>query len=322
MLQRSCQQAVRFNHQHRSVQLRQSRLHRLRPANLGPDPADAQASFHPELLGLAECELGIDENQRHDFFDFRVRAVHLQKGNTLGIVGDIDDRKAQILTDLGSGQAHAIRTHHRIEHVGDELDDRVIDLRDRSAALTKDGVTVLDDFANHGEVRRCLANETGKVKHQKPINSSSAGGFGNFLKIFHPILNNLPTAPSKPASLKTNSSMKTIITTVAIAALALVGAAPEADARPYHQSGNVYISGYRSCGTPVYSERYFIGYDRCGEPIWGVRSVRQPYYRPAAQPRYVAPCPPPYRSATRYSHSGYRRPYSGGSVVVQGFFGR
>lgn len=136
------------------------------------------------------------------------------------------------------------------------------------------------------------------------------------------MLNNLPTAPSKPALLNNNTHMKTILTSVAIATLALLGAAPEAQARPYHQSGRVYVSGYRSCGTPIYSERYFIGYDRCGEPIWGVRSVRQPCYRPVVRPRYVAPCPPPYRNATRYSYSGYGRPYSGGSVVVQGFFGR
>lgn len=116
--------------------------------------------------------------------------------------------------------------------------------------------------------------------------------------------------------------MKTILTTIAIAALALLGSAPELQARPYHSS-RVYISGYRSCGTPIYSERYFIGYDRCGEPIWGVRVVRQqPYYRPVVRPRYVAPCPPPYRGSTRYTYSNYGRSYSGGGVVVQGYFGR
>jgi hypothetical protein len=117
--------------------------------------------------------------------------------------------------------------------------------------------------------------------------------------------------------------MKTILTTFAIATLALLGAAPEAQARPYHQSGGrVYISGYRSCGTPVYSERYLAGYDRCGAPVWEVRTVRQPYYRPEVRPRYVAPCPPPYRGATRYTYSGYRRPYTGSGIVVQGYFGR
>lgn len=117
--------------------------------------------------------------------------------------------------------------------------------------------------------------------------------------------------------------MKTILTTFAIAALALIGAAPEAQARhPHQHSSRVYISGHRSCGTPIYSERYFIGYDRCGEPIWGVRTVHQPYYRPVVQPRYVAPCPPPYQRPSRYYDSSCDRSYSGGRVVIQGYFGR
>lgn len=117
--------------------------------------------------------------------------------------------------------------------------------------------------------------------------------------------------------------MKAILTTFAIATLALLGSAPEVQARPYHPSGGgVYISGHRSCGTPIYSERYFIGYDRCGAPIWGVRAVRQSYYRPVAQPRYVAPCQPQYRSTSHRYSSGYRRQHSGSSIVFQGYFGR
>lgn len=118
--------------------------------------------------------------------------------------------------------------------------------------------------------------------------------------------------------------MKAILTTFAIATLALLGSAPEVQARPYHHSsgGGVFISGYRSCGTPIYSERYFIGYDRCGAPIWGVRVVRQSYYRPVSRPRYVEPCQPQYRRTSHHYHSGYRRPQSGGSIVFQGYFGR
>lgn len=136
-------------------------------------------------------------------------------------------------------------------------------------------------------------------------------------------LNNFPCHPSKPASLKVDTSMKAILTTLAIATLALLGSAPEAHARPYHHSGGgVFISGHRSCGTPVYSERYFIGYDHCGAPIWGTRIVRQSYHRPVVRTRYVAPCPPPYRSTSHHYNSGYRRSYSGSSIVVQGCFGR
>ncbi len=91
--------------------------------------------------------------------------------------------------------------------------------------------------------------------------------------------------------------MKTIIA-CATAALALFAAAPVSEAGHRHR-GHVYVSGYRSCGTPVYTERYCVGYRRCGAPIWRNRVV--------AAPRR-AYCPPPY----------YRR----GGVVIHGSFRR
>ena len=81
--------------------------------------------------------------------------------------------------------------------------------------------------------------------------------------------------------------MKTIITTALVTLLCWTGSATQADARPHRHSSRVYISGYMSCGTP----------------IWRTRAVRAPY-----RPRYVAPCPPPYRG--------------GGHVVIQGTFYR
>ncbi|MES2438541.1 MAG: hypothetical protein V4584_05725 [Verrucomicrobiota bacterium] len=99
--------------------------------------------------------------------------------------------------------------------------------------------------------------------------------------------------------------MKTILTTVTVTLLALLGTTPEAEARSRH-SGRIYISSYDRCGTPVYSERYLIGYDHCGRPVWGTRLVRQAC-RPVYRPRPVTPCPPSYR---------------GGRVVIQASFGR
>ena len=112
--------------------------------------------------------------------------------------------------------------------------------------------------------------------------------------------------------------MKAITTTFAIVALAMLGAAPQADANTHHSS-QVYISGYRSCGTPIYSERYFIGYDHCGNPVWGERLVREEC-RPVVREQYIAPCPQPYRDDDRRSY--YERPSCGGGIFIQGFFGR
>jgi len=86
--------------------------------------------------------------------------------------------------------------------------------------------------------------------------------------------------------------MKTTITSLAIAAFALLGSTPQAEAGSRYSS-RVYISGYQSCGTPIYTERYFIGYDHCGRPIWGTRIVRH-YARPVVRHRYVEPCRPVY----------------------------
>jgi hypothetical protein len=82
----------------------------------------------------------------------------------------------------------------------------------------------------------------------------------------------------------------------------LVAAAPVAEARHphrgHHHASHVHISGYRSCGTPVYQERYVRSYRRCGTPVWGYRVFR-PYrdYHHAPRhyyyPRPVPVCPPP-----------------------------
>ena len=94
--------------------------------------------------------------------------------------------------------------------------------------------------------------------------------------------------------------MKTTILSLAIAALAMLGAAPQATAGSRY-SNHVYISGYQSCGTPIYRERYFIGYDHCGRPIWGTRIVRH-YARPVVRTRYVEPCPPVYHGRRDHGH--------------------
>jgi hypothetical protein len=104
--------------------------------------------------------------------------------------------------------------------------------------------------------------------------------------------------------------------TAAIAALGLLGAAPSAEARSYHKhsGSHVYISGHRSCGTPIYKERYFIGYDRYGHPMWRYRVVAAPVrYYPPPRRHYHPPavCPPPY-----YHHGS---PYRSG-VVISGSF--
>jgi len=104
---------------------------------------------------------------------------------------------------------------------------------------------------------------------------------------------------------------KHIITTM-IAAAAMIAAAPSAEAQRHHHhrhhhhphanASYVFISGYQSCGRPIYSERYVVGYDRRSRPVYGYRTVRHrpQFVRPAPRGYRVAPapCPPPRRSGS------------------------
>jgi hypothetical protein len=117
--------------------------------------------------------------------------------------------------------------------------------------------------------------------------------------------------------------MKTGIITAAIAALALVGTATQGEARPHRKHCNskqVYVSGYRSCGTPVYQTRYVSPYQRCGTPYWNTRYMaprRVHYYQPPVCPPPVRYCPPPVQVCPpTYYHGGYPR----NGVVIQGSF--
>jgi hypothetical protein len=106
--------------------------------------------------------------------------------------------------------------------------------------------------------------------------------------------------------------MKTIAVTLGTALLALLGTTISAEARYSHRghpSSHVYVSGHRSCGTPIYTERYFVGYDCRGNPIWGYRQI---VHTPR---RVVAPCPP---QRVVYPRGGpiVHHPYHGRSGVV------
>lgn len=101
--------------------------------------------------------------------------------------------------------------------------------------------------------------------------------------------------------------MKTILTTFAIAAFALIGSTTQADARPHHtkHSNRITISGYTPHGRPIYVEHYVAGYDYRGRPIWAKRIVRS-NYRPVIRPYYVAPPRAHYRPTYRPHHRPHR----------------
>ena len=153
MLQGTGEQTIGLDHQHRAIELRQRCFDLDRATHFGTDAANAEAALKAGFLFLAIFKLWIDEDQWHDRLQFRLLTIDLEIGNAFGIKGTIDDREADILADLRGGKSHAIGIGHRFEHVGHKDAQRVIDFGDGAAALAEDGVTVLDDFADHGVIR-------------------------------------------------------------------------------------------------------------------------------------------------------------------------
>lgn len=83
--------------------------------------------------------------------------------------------------------------------------------------------------------------------------------------------------------------MKSILST--LVAATLLSLCTTADARPHdhgRHTSTIHISGYRSCGTPIHTQRFCAGYDRFGRPIWRTRIVARPHHRRPV----VRVCPP------------------------------
>lgn len=102
-----------------------------------------------------------------------------------------------------------------------------------------------------------------------------------------------------------------------------------ATAQAGHSSSTTYVSGYTSCGTPIYTQRVLVGYDRYRRPIYQYRTLPPRYrqepvyygggyqrYEPRCEPRYV----PRYEPACdpRYAGGGYYAERSRTEVVISG----
>jgi hypothetical protein len=120
--------------------------------------------------------------------------------------------------------------------------------------------------------------------------------------------------------------MKKALGLIAFAVAALSGLSATAEAG--HSSSSTYVSGYTSCGTPIYTQRILVGYDRYQRPIYQYRTLPprsrqapvyhgggyqhyQPRYEPRYQPRYEPACDP------RYAGGGYY-PRARTEVVISG----
>lgn len=69
--------------------------------------------------------------------------------------------------------------------------------------------------------------------------------------------------------------MKTLLATIATAALGLIALPEKAEARPHRGTGHsyTYSIGTTSCGCPIYQRRVVTGYDCYHRPIYRYYSV-------------------------------------------------
>ncbi|WP_143157579.1 MULTISPECIES: hypothetical protein [Rubritalea] len=92
--------------------------------------------------------------------------------------------------------------------------------------------------------------------------------------------------------------MKTISTLLALLAMVLVYQPSEAQAGRYDTSIYTYVSGYASCGCPLYTKRVFARYDRYGRPVYTYYS--QPIVHRCGQGAAIR---------VQYGNYGYYRNY-------------
>lgn len=67
--------------------------------------------------------------------------------------------------------------------------------------------------------------------------------------------------------------MKKIFTYISIITAAFLFAANSAEARTYPYGGITYISGYASCGSPIYTKKVIVNHDRYGKPVYKYYSI-------------------------------------------------
>lgn len=90
--------------------------------------------------------------------------------------------------------------------------------------------------------------------------------------------------------------MKKILTYLSILTAAFLFTPNSAEARPHSHGSTTYVSGYSSCGCPMYTKKVFVRHGQCGTPIYS-------YFRLASKCNCHKKS---YRSNNHYnSHRGY-----------------
>ena len=119
-----------------------------RPANIGGDFRDAQATFDTHFFTLRMGDFGVDENERHVGADIGGEAGEEQTRGPVAVT-DINHGELHGPAHLLGGETDAVGGVHGFQHIGGELAQLRRDLRDALPFFAQDGVAVLCNFENH-----------------------------------------------------------------------------------------------------------------------------------------------------------------------------
>ena len=96
--------------------------------------------------------------------------------------------------------------------------------------------------------------------------------------------------------------MKKILTYLSVLSTAFLFTPNTAEAQHCSSGTTTYISGYTSCGSPIYTQKIFLRYDCYGRPVYTYRSLPVVYRQPVVHYSHRSS----YRPEPHYdTHRGY-----------------
>lgn len=100
--------------------------------------------------------------------------------------------------------------------------------------------------------------------------------------------------------------MKKILTYLSVLSTAFLFTPNTAEAQHCSSGTTTYISGYTSCGSPMYTQRILVSYDCYGRPIYTYRSLPVVYRQPVVHYSHRNSYQPVRHYTPQYSsHGGY-----------------
>ena len=117
--------------------------------DLSVDLRETEAALGALLWLTDRTDHRIDEDQRHEGIDVGGVTLEPQLAGAILDSAKVEHRELDGMADLLCGQSDSLGRIHRVEHVGYQTSEGVIDLCDRSAPLAEHRIPILHHGQNH-----------------------------------------------------------------------------------------------------------------------------------------------------------------------------